>query len=205
MLGVFVAKRSGGHLNPAVTLANCVYRGLPWHKLPIYTLAQVLGAMMGALVVYANYVSAIDLLEGGSAIRTVGIDSATSTAGIFSTYPVAFLSTRGQFFSEFLSSAILMFSIFALVDAGLGNLMPLFLLFLIFGIGASFGWETGYAMNLARDFGPRLFCYFIGYGDAVFTAGGTYFWVCSLPLFLALAICRSPLQTILINKTIDGS
>lgn len=191
MLGVFVAKRSGGHLNPAITLANCVYRGLPWHKLPVYALAQILGAMLGAIVVYANYVSAIDLLEGGPGIRTVGIDSATSTAGVFSTYPVAFLSTRGQFFSEFLSSAILMFSVFSLVDAGLGNLMPLFLLFLIFGIGASFGWETGYAMNLARDFGPRLVCYFIGYGDAVFTAGGTYFWVRFLPILPHLVIRQS--------------
>lgn len=177
MIGVFVAKRSGGHLNPAVTLANCVYRRFPWRKLPVYALAQLIGAMLGAVVVYANYVSAIDLLEGGAGLRTVSPDSATSTAGIFATYPVPFLSTGGQFFSEFLCSAILMFSIFALVDAGLGNMMPLFLLFLIFGIGASFGWETGYAMNLARDFGPRAVCYVIGYGDAVFTAGNTYFWV----------------------------
>lgn len=180
MLGVFVARKSGGHLNPAVTLANCMYRRCPWYKFPIYTLAQVLGAMMGAIVVYANYVSAIDFLEGGPGIRTVDVDSATSTAGVFSTYPVPFLSAYGQFFSEFLSSAIMMFCVFSLVDAGLGNMLPLFLLFLIFGIGASFGWETGYAMNMARDFGPRLFCYFIGYGDAVFQAGSAYFWVCYL-------------------------
>lgn len=177
MIGVFVAKKSGGHLNPAVTFANCVYRRFPWHKLPVYILAQLIGAMLGAAVVYTNYVAAIDLLEGGPGIRTVVPDSVTSTAGIFATYPVPFLGTSGQFFSEFLCSAILMFCIFALVDAGLGNMMPLFLLFLIFGIGASFGWETGYAMNMARDFGPRLVCSFIGYGDAVFTAGNTYFWV----------------------------
>lgn len=173
MMGVFVARRSGGHLNPAVTFANCVYRGFPWYKFPYYTVAQVLGAMLGAVVVYANYISAIDLIEGGSGIRTIN-----ATAGVFSTYPVPFISTKQQFFSEFLASAILMFSIFSLVDAGLGNILPLFLLFLIFGIGAAFGWETGYAMNLARDFGPRLMCFFVGYGDAVFTASGSYFWVC---------------------------
>lgn len=177
MLGVFVARKSGGHLNPAVTLANCVYRKCPWYKFPIYTLAQVLGAMMGAMVVYANYVSALDLLEGDRGLRTADIFSVTSSAGVFSTYPAPFLSTYGQFFSEFLSSTIMMFCVFSLVDAGLGIMMPLFLLFLTFGIGASFGWETGYAMNLARDFGPRLFCYFVGYGDAVFTAGNSYFWV----------------------------
>lgn len=177
MLGAFVAKKSGGHLNPAVTLAHCVYRRFPWHKLPIYAFAQLLGAMLGALVVYFNYASAIDVFEGGVDIRTVE-HAATSTAGVFATYPVPFLSTRGQFFSEFLSSAILMFCLFALVDAGVGNMMPIFLVFLMFGLGASFGWETGYAMNMARDFGPRLVSYFLGYGTGVFTFGNGYFWVC---------------------------
>lgn len=177
MLGVFVAKKSGGHLNPAVTLANCVYRRFPWNRLPIYAFAQLLGGMLGATVVYLNYISAIDVFEGGIDIRTVD-NAATSTAGVFATYPVAFLSTRGQFFSEFLSSAILMFCLFALVDAGVGNMLPIFLVFLIYGLGASFGWETGYAMNMARDFGPRLVSYFVlGYGTEVFTFGNTYFWV----------------------------
>lgn len=176
MLGVFVAKKSGGHLNPAVTLANCVFRRFPWHKLPLYAFAQLLGGMMGAMVIYFNYISAIDMFEGGIDIRTVG-NAATSTAGVFATYPEAFISTKGQFFSEFLSSAILMFCLFALVDAGVGNMLPIFLVFLIFGIGAAFGWETGYAMNMARDFGPRLVSYFLGYGTGVFTAGNNYFWV----------------------------
>lgn len=180
MLGVFVAKKSGGHLNPAVTLANCVYRRFPWQRLPIYTFAQVLGAMLGALVVYLNYSSAIDVFEGGVGIRTVS-NMTTSTAGVFATYPVAFLSTRGQFFSEFLSSAILMFCLFALVDAGVGNMLPIFLVFLIFGLGSAFGWETGYAMNLARDFGPRLMSYFVGYGSEVFTSANSYSWVCFIP------------------------
>lgn len=184
MLGAFVAKKSGAHLNPAVTLANCVYRRFPWGKFPLYAIAQLLGAMLGALVVYTNYSQAIDVLEGGAGVRTVGITSPTSSAGVFSTYPVPFLSSEGQFFSEFLSSAILMFCIFSLADAGLGNMVPLFLLFLVFGIGASFGWQTGYAMNLARDFGPRLVCYFVGWGSAVFTAGGTYFWVRPSPHLL---------------------
>lgn len=175
MLGAFVAKKSGGHLNPAVTLANCVYRKLPWHKLPIYASAQLLGGLFGAVVVYLNYVSAIDVFEGGIGVRTVG--NIASTGGIFATYPVPFLSTKGQFFSEFLATAILMFCLFALVDAGVGNMLPIFTVFLIFGLGAAFGWETGYAMNIARDFSPRLVSYFLGYGNEVFTSGNTYFWV----------------------------
>jgi aquaglyceroporin related protein len=171
MLGVYTAGISGAHLNPAVTFANCVYRKFPWRKFPIYLVAQVLGAMVASAVVYANYKSAIDVFEGGPNIRTVG--SNTSTAGIFCTYPAAFMTKTGQFFSEFIASTILMFCIYALKDdgnLGAGNLTPLGLFFVIFGIGACFGWETGYAINLARDFGPRLVSYMIGYGHEVWSA-----------------------------------
>lgn len=131
--------------------------------------------MCGAFVVYGNYIAAIDAFEGGPGIRTVGQN--TSSAGIFCTYPAAFMTRTGMFFSEFVSSTILMFCIYAFLDAGAGDLMPLCLFFLLFGIGACFGWETGYAINLARDFGPRLVSYMVGYGTDVWSAGGYYFWV----------------------------
>jgi aquaglyceroporin related protein len=178
MLGVYVGGKSGGHLNPAVTLANCVYRGHPWRKFPVYMLAQILGAMTGAAIVYGNYRSAFDAFEGGSGLRTV--TGPNATAGVFCTYPAAFMTRTGMFFSEVVASTILQFVIFAMADSnniGAGPLMPLCLFFLIFGIGACFGWETGYAINLARDFGPRLVSYMIGYGHEVWSAGGYYFWV----------------------------
>lgn len=178
MLGVYTGGISGAHLNPAVTFANCVFRKHPWRKFPIYMLAQILGAMTASAVVYANYKSAIDVFEGGPGIRTVTGD--TATAGIFCTYPQPFMTKTGQFFSEFIASTLLMFLIYALADSGnigAGNLGPLCLFFVIFGIGACFGWETGYAINLARDFGPRLVSYMIGYGHEVWSAGGYYFWV----------------------------
>ncbi|PCG98081.1 Major intrinsic protein [Penicillium occitanis (nom. inval.)] len=181
MLGVYTSGISGAHINPAVTLANCLYRKFPWRKFPIYTLSQILGAMTGAAIVYANYKSAIDVFEGGPNIRTVpGYDSPNATAGIFATYPAPFMTKTGQFFSEFIASAILMFTIFAIKDddnLGAGPLTPLVPFFVIFGIGACFGWETGYAINLARDFGPRLVSYMIGYGHNVWAAGNYYFWV----------------------------
>lgn len=127
-----------------------------------------------------NYKSAIDVYEGGPNIRTVPGFSNTSTAGIFCTYPAKFMTRTGQFFSEFIASAILMFCIYSLQDngnLGAGNLTPLGLFFVIFGIGACFGWETGYAINLARDFGPRLMSYCLGYGHEVWSAGNYYFWV----------------------------
>ena len=174
MLGVYVGKKSGGHLNPAVTFANCLYRGHPWRKFPIYAISQLLGAMAGAFIVYGNYILAIDNLEGGAGVRTL------TTAGVFCTYPAEFMNRTAMWFSEFVASSILMFVIFALVDPKNGNageLFPLTLFFLIFGIGACFGWETGYAINLARDFGPRLVSYILGYGHEVWSAGGYYFWV----------------------------
>lgn len=185
MLGVYSSGISGAHLNPAVTLANCVFRKFPWRKFPGYMIAQILGAMTASAIVYANYKSAIDVFEGGAGIRTVG--GATSTAGIFCTYPAEFMTKTGQFFSEFIASAILMFLIYALKDdgnIGAGPLTPLGLFFVIFGIGACFGWETGYAINLARDFGPRLVSYMIGYGHEVWSAGGYYFWVSNFDTFL---------------------
>ncbi|KAI9049746.1 hypothetical protein LZ554_005898 [Drepanopeziza brunnea f. sp. 'monogermtubi'] len=180
MLGVYASGNSGAHINPAVTFANCVYRKFPWKKFPIYLFAQVLGAFCASGVIYANYKSAITAYEGGPDIRTVPGFSENATAGIFATYPAPFMTRTGMFFSEFIASAILMFCIYSLQDngnLGAGNLTPLGLFFVVFGIGACFGWETGYAINLARDFGPRLMTSALGYGRGVWSAGDYYFWI----------------------------
>ncbi|QDS68338.1 hypothetical protein FKW77_010704 [Venturia effusa] len=182
MLGIYVAGDSGAYLNPAITFANCYYRGLPWRRFPIYLIAQFLGGFVAAGVVYGNYVNAINSVQGYG-IRTVP-PAENATAGIFCTYPQSFLSKWSQICSEFIASSILMLVILALKDDthngasnGGGNMFPLALFFLIFGLGACFGWETGYALNLARDFGPRLMSYILGYGTEVWSAGGYYFWI----------------------------
>jgi aquaglyceroporin related protein len=147
MLGIYVAGDSGGFLNPAVTFCFCLFRKLPWKRFPIYFLAQFLGGFVGSGVVYANYINAINQFEGHG-VRTVP-PAPTATAGIFCTYPQAFLTKASQFFSEFIASTILMFVIFALKDdsnpgamgkSGAGILFPLALFFLIFGLGACFGY-----------------------------------------------------------------
>ena len=74
---------SGGHINPAVTLAFAVMRDFPWRKVPVFFLAQFLGAFCGAAIIYGNYLGAIDIQEGGGA-RTV-----PGTASLFATYPVS--------------------------------------------------------------------------------------------------------------------
>ena len=146
----------------------------------MYTLAQVLGAFCASGVVYGGYIHAIDAFEGGRNIRTVPGESDHASGGIFCTYPAPFTNRTGMFVSEVIASSLLMIGIFALKDdANLGaqNLTPLGLFFLVFGIGCAWGWQTGYAINLARDFGPRVMSYAVGYGNSVWTAGGYYFWV----------------------------
>ncbi len=147
MLGIYVAGDSGGFLNPAITFCFCLFRKLPWRRFPIYFLAQILGGFCASGVVYANYINSINQFEGHG-IRTVP-PSATATAGIFCTYPQAFMTKASQFFSEFIASTILMFVIFALKDdsnpgamgkTGAGQMFPLALFFLIFGLGACFGY-----------------------------------------------------------------
>ena len=83
-LGVWVSGGvSGGHINPAVTVALATFRDFPWRKVPAYIFAQLMGGLCGAGIVYANYIHAIDLVEGGRHIRTV-----PGTASLFSTYAV---------------------------------------------------------------------------------------------------------------------
>lgn len=102
MLGIYVAGDSGGYLNPAITFANCLYRGLPWKRFPIYLIAQFLGGFCAAGVVYANYIESIDNYAGLN-VRTVP-PAKTATAQVFCTYPQAFLSRTSMFFSEVIAS-----------------------------------------------------------------------------------------------------
>ncbi|KAF1981917.1 aquaporin [Aulographum hederae CBS 113979] len=196
MLGAYTASSSGGHLNPCVTLTLCVYRRFPWRKFPAYALAQTLAGFCAAAVIYGNYKSAIEVFEGGVGIRTVpggilsvtadGTQTSTATAGMFATYPTPFISRTGAFFSEFLASAVLMLVILRLTDpkTGAGKLTPIALAFTFFGITVSLGWETSFAINFARDFGPRVFTSLVGYGGAVWSAGGWYFWIPIVAPFL---------------------
>lgn len=176
-LGVWVSGGiSGGHINPAVTLALATWRGFPWRKVPGYIFAQLMGGLCGAGVVYANYFHAIDLYEGGPGIRTL------NTAGLFSTYALDYMTSVSCFFSEFMATAVLVIMVFAFTDKRNSpppaGLVPLCLFVLILGIGACLGMETGYAINPARDLGPRLLTSMVGYGKAVYTYRSQYWLWC---------------------------
>ena len=93
-LGVWVSGGiSGGHINPAVTIAFATFRDFPWRKVPAYIFAQLMGGLCGAGIVYANYIHAIDAVEGSRHIRTVPPES-PGTAGWFSTYAVSASANR---------------------------------------------------------------------------------------------------------------
>ena len=177
-MGVYVAGTvSGGQLNPAVTLAAAVHRGFPWSKVPAYVAAQVAGAFSAAAVVWFTYREAFDAFDGG--VRQVA--GAQGTAGIFATYPQPFLSIAGGFVDQVVGTMLLMIGAAAVTDqknAGApswftGPLVGL----LVIAIGVAFGFNAGYAINPARDFGPRLFTFVAGWGSGVFTAGGGWWWV----------------------------
>jgi len=186
-LGVYLSgKVSGGHLNPAVTLALAVRRDFPWNRVGPYCLAQIAGAFVGAAIVYVDYFEAFRAFEAANGItRGVMIDGklagpAAGGAGIFATYP-AFDNVLLNLFSEFLGTMMLVLVVFALTDprnqSPGSNLSPLLIGFVVWSIGLSLGGLTGYAINPARDFGPRLASVAFGWGTAVFQSHGWYCWV----------------------------
>lgn len=187
-LGVWVSLGiSQGHINPAVTLSRAVFRGFPWSKVPQYMIAQLLGALVAALIVYGNYINAINLVEGGSDIRTV-----PGTAAFFGTYPLSYMTSASCFFdevrffclrvlhscsrlslSQFIGTAVLLLVISALSDSAKAfpvhpAVIPVALFFTLMGICTALGNQTGFALNPARDLGPRIATAMVGYGREVF-------------------------------------
>lgn len=183
MLGIYVAGAiSGAHLNPAVTLAMAVTGRLPWSKVVLYWLAQVLGAFVAALLLFYVYQGAISSALGGAALSSANV---STVGGVFYTSPKSFVGMFGAFGDEFIGTALLVGLILAIVDSRnqpvQANLNPLIIGFLIVAIGASFGLNTGYAINPARDFGPRLWMAIAGGGAG---ALNSYAW---LPIVAPLA------------------
>jgi glycerol uptake facilitator-like aquaporin len=109
------------------------------------------------------------------------VDGPLATAGIFATYPQPFLSVIGGFVDQLIGTALLMAGILAFTDprnnATPAWLTPIIVGGLVVAIGVAFGFNAGYAINPARDLGPRLFTAVAGWGGAVFTIGGPWWWV----------------------------
>jgi MIP family channel proteins len=204
-MGCYVAGGvSGAHLNPAVTIALAVRRGFSWGKVGPYIIAQVAGAFVASAVVFLTYAEALNAFDGG--VRQVA--GAQATAGIWATYPQAFLTTfPGGFSDQFVATALLMGVIFAISDARntppAAGMAPFIVGLLVMAIGMSFGFNAGYAINPARDFGPRLFTAVAGWGSEVFRAGNSYWWV-PIVAPIAGAVAGGWLYDVMIGNRFPG-
>jgi glycerol uptake facilitator protein len=165
-MGIYVAgKVSGAHLNPAVTLALAVFRGFPWRKVVPYSLSQTAGAFAAAALVYWNYHPAFRLVD----------PNLETTAGVFTTFPAFPALPQAGFLDQLIGTGLLVLLIFAITDefnAPPGaNLAPAMIGLVVVAIGMSFGGMHGYAINPARDFGPRLFTVVAGFRNNGLTDG----------------------------------
>lgn len=165
---------SGAHLSPAVTIALWMFSSFERRKVLPYIVAQMLGAFCAAALVYGLYYNLFFYYEQIHHMVRGSIES-LELAGIFSTYPNPHISTAQAFLVEMIMTAILLCLIIALTDDSngipRGPLVPLLIGILIAVIGASMGPLTGFALNPARDFGPKTFAFLAGWGKVAYTGG----------------------------------
>ncbi|XP_058501544.1 aquaporin-9-like [Solea solea] len=178
MMAAYVAGGvSGGHVNPAVSLAMVILGKLKIWKFPIYVLAQFLGAFTGAATVFGLYYDAfMDFTSG--ILSVTGINA---TGHIFASYPARHLSVLGGFIDQVVGTGMLVLCILAIIDGGnIGapkGMEPLAIGLIIMAIGVSMGLNCGYPLNPARDLGPRLFTAVAGWGMEVFSTGDYWWWI----------------------------
>jgi glycerol uptake facilitator protein len=159
VMSVYLAgQASGAHLNPAVTLALAATGQFKWEFVPVYIIGQMLGAILGAAIVYVQYLP-----------HWAKTDDPSVKLGVFSTGP-AIPHTTANFASEFIGGFVLMLGLSAIgANEFSAGLNPLAVGGLIAAIGISLGGSTGYAINPARDLGPRIAHFFLpiaGKGDS---------------------------------------
>lgn len=172
------ASVSGCHANPAVTLALAIYRKFSWKKVVPYCIAQTVGGFAGAGVVYALYAPVINQFNLTNHLTR----AAGGAAGVFFTHPGLAVTPMHAFSDEIILTAFLIFGIFAVTEqyneqAPGANFGAVIIGLIVAVIGASMGYLEAWAINPARDFGPRLFCYFTGWGSSAFPSPDHYWWI----------------------------
>jgi len=172
MMGVYISgKISGGHLNPAVTLALAVFRGFPWRKVAPYCAAQTAGAFVASALVYWNYRPAFHAVD----------PQLQKTAGVFTTFPTFPELLQAGFLDQVIGTGLLLLMVVAITDEWNmppgANLAPAMIGLVVVAIGMSFGGMHGYAINPARDFGPRLFTVVAGFRNNGLSDGVRVWWV----------------------------
>lgn len=166
-IGVYIAAAaSGAHLNSAVTIGLASMGKFDWALVPTYLLAQLLGAMLGQLIVFMLYKDHFNATSDGLAKRAC-----------FCTDP-AIRNPIQNFMTEFLATCIFMLAILFITKASssLGSLDALPVALIVLAVGLSFGGPTGYAINPARDLGPRIMHFWLPMNNKADSDWG-YAWV----------------------------
>ena len=158
MLPAFIfGAASGAHFNPALTIALAVDKSLPWAEVPVYIIGQFAGAIVGACIVYLMFKDQFD-----------ATDDPGTKLGVFSTGP-SIPNIPRNIFCEAVATFVLVFAIKGIPGTVAGGVSNLFVFGIIVSIGMSLGGLTGYALNPARDIGPRIAHAFLpikGKGDS---------------------------------------
>ncbi|MBK9736213.1 MAG: aquaporin family protein [Saprospiraceae bacterium] len=166
-VGVSISEvSSGAHLNPAVSIALALAGKFAWSDVPSYILAQMFGAMVGTTAVWLAYRDHYDATEDHDTIRAT-----------FCTSP-AIVNVFNNFLTELIGTFVLILSILYMVApaSSLGALDALPVAFLVLGIGIGLGGSTGYAINPARDLGPRIMYYMLPLKHKG-SSGWSYSWI----------------------------
>jgi glycerol uptake facilitator protein len=190
VMGVYVAGGiSGAHINPAVTLALALRRGFPWGKVAPYMLAQLIGAFLAALVVRWNFYEAFNKFDPAKGFKS---------QVVFNTYPnnanpYANISQLGALRDQIIGTAMLLILVLAITDARNmapgSNMAPFIIGLAVVAIGMAIGAAAGYAINPARDLGPRLAAWVSGWSTPFNDQRGDFYaWVPIIGPFIGGAV-----------------
>jgi glycerol uptake facilitator len=176
---------SGAHINPAITLGAAIRKQLPWNKVPSYWIAQLVGCFVGAALVFLVYNQAINHYDAVNHI-VKGQPASVATYSTFATFPAPYFgSVWGPLCDQIVGTFFLALFVWAVTDefnqpVG-SNMTPWIVGMIVMAVGISFGANAGYAINPARDFGPRLFAWVAGWGKVAMPGDylhiSNYFWV----------------------------
>uniref|UniRef100_A0A4X2KRA5 Aquaporin 7 n=1 Tax=Vombatus ursinus TaxID=29139 RepID=A0A4X2KRA5_VOMUR len=164
---------SGAHMNCAITFTSCMLGQMPWKKFPIYTMGQCFGSFLASVTIYGLYYEALIWYTNGN----LTVTGPRATAGIFATYPASHMTLS----SYNIAATMYNLCLLAITDKknspALQGTHALVIGVLVVTIGLSLGMNTGYAINPSRDLPPRIFTSIAGWGNEVFTAGNSWWWV----------------------------
>ena len=201
-----VGSVSGAHMNPAVTVATALFGGFDRRKVFGYIVAQIIGAFCAAAVIYLVFSARIDAYEAANGwVR--GTSGGTGAMGIFVTGAAGGISMWKTFIVEMIDTAALVLTVFAVTDGGNGSAPKSGIGAIAIGASVTFcgialGPATGFAMNPARDLGPRIFITLAGWGG---TAWGENLYGLVVPIFATLSggILAGAVYTNIIKKQFD--